>query len=70
MIENINNVALVYELQKAILADLKCKLPELSTIIYFTDGCAGQYKNREKFYNHCQHKSDIGLSASWVLFWH
>ena len=61
MIENINNVALVYELQKAILADLKCKLPLV---------CAGQYKNREKFYDHCQHKSDIGLSASWVLFWH
>ena len=43
-----HDVALVYEVQKAILADLKCKLPGLSTIIYFIDGCAGQYKNQEK----------------------
>ena len=43
-----HDVVLVYEVQNAILADLKCKLPGLSTIIYFTDGCAGQYKNRTK----------------------
>ena len=34
--------------KKAILANLKCKVPGLSTIIYFTDECAGQYKNWEK----------------------
>ena len=44
-----HDAALVYEVQKAILADLKCKLPVLPTVIYFTDGCAGQYKNRIKF---------------------
>ena len=44
-----HDVALVYEVQKSILADLKCKLPGLSTIICFTDGCAGQYKNWKKF---------------------
>ena len=62
------NVALVYEVQKAILADLKCKLPGLSAIIYFTDECAGQYKNRKNVYNLCQHKSDFGLNARWVFF--
>ena len=40
-----HDVALVYEVQKAILTNLKCKVPGLSTIIYFTDECAGQYKN-------------------------
>ena len=40
--------SLVYEVQKSILADLKCKLPGLSTIICFTGGCAGQYENRKK----------------------
>ena len=59
---------MVYEVQKAILADLKCKLPRLSTIIYFTDGCAGQYKNWKKNYNLYQHKSDFGLNARWVFF--
>ena len=58
-----HDVALVYEVQKAILADLKCKLPGLSTVIYFIDGCAGQYKNWKKFYNLCQHKSDFWLNG-------
>ena len=43
------DVPLVYKVQKVILANLKCKLHGLSTIIYFTDGCAGQYKNWKKF---------------------
>ena len=37
-----HDVALAYKVQKAILTDLKCKLPGQSTIIYFIDGCAGQ----------------------------
>ena len=60
--------ALVYKVQNTILADLKCTLPGLSTIIYFTDGCAGQYKNWKKIYNLCQHKSDFGLNARLVFF--
>ena len=66
----IENMMLLWFMRckKAILADLKCKLPGLSTIIYFTDGCAGQYKNRKKFYNLCQHRSDFGLNARWVFF--
>ena len=63
-----HDVTLVYEVQNPILADLKCKLPRLSTIIYFTDGCAEKYKNRKKFYDLCQHKSDFGLNARWVFF--
>ena len=57
----------IYEVQKAILADLKCKLPGVSTIICFTDGCDGQYQKREKNYL-CQHKSDFGLNSRWVFF--
>ena len=33
-----HNVALVYEVQKAILADLKCKLPELSKLFILMMG--------------------------------
>ena len=43
-----SDAALFYKVQKANLADFKCKLSRLSAIIYFTDGCAGQDKNREK----------------------
>ena len=39
------DVALVCEVRKAIVADLKCKPPRLSAIIYFTHGFAGQCKN-------------------------
>ena len=60
--------ALVYEVQKSILADLKYKLPGLSTIICFTGGCTGQYKNQRNFHNLCQQNSDFGLNARWVFF--
>ena len=59
---------MVYEVQKEILADLTCKLPGLSSNIYFTDGCAEQYNNWKKNYNICQHKRDFGLNARWVFF--
>ena len=59
---------MVYEEQKEILTNLKGELPGPSTIIYFSDGCAGQYKNWKKFYNLCQRKRDFGLNASWVCF--
>ena len=61
-----HNVALVYQIQKSILADLKCKVPGLSTIICFTDGCDGWYKNQKNFHI-CQHKSDFGLNVRQVF---
>ena len=61
-----HNVALVYQIQKSILADLKCKVPGLSTIICFTDGCAGRYKNQKNFHI-CQQKSDFGLNVRQVF---
>ena len=57
-----HDAALVYEVQKAILADLKCKLPGPSTSTYFTDGCAVQYKDWKYFYL-CKHKSDFRLNV-------
>ena len=63
-----HNVALVSEVQKVILADLKCKIPRPSNIIYSADGCAEQYKNWKSFYDFCQHKSDFGLNVRWLFF--
>ena len=63
-----HDVALVYEVEKPILADWKCKLLGLSTVIFFTDGCAGQYKNRKNVYNLCEDNSNFGLNARWVFF--
>ena len=63
-----HDVAMVYEVQKSILADIKIKLPALTNVIYFSDGCAGQYKNRKNFYNLCHHKTDFDLDARWLFF--
>ena len=40
-------------------------MPNITRIEYFSDGCAGQYKNFKKFLNLCHHKNDFGLDANW-----
>jgi len=60
-----HEVAMVYEVQKCVMNNLKSQLPNLKKVEYFSDGCAGQYKNRKNFYNLCQHKSD---EAKWIYF--
>ena len=40
---------------------IKKALPNVTLLEYFSDGCAGQYKN---FLNLCYHTSDCGLRAS------
>lgn len=37
-------------------------------IIYFSDGCGGQYKNRKNFLNLTLHESDFGIPAEWNFF--
>ena len=37
-------------------------------MIYFSDGCAGQYKNCKNFINLCHHYEDFGLAAELHLF--
>ena len=35
---------------------------------YFSDGCAGQYKNCKNFLNLCLHNSDFGVKCEWNFF--
>ena len=37
-------------------------------VFYFSDGCAGQYKNCKNFMNLCHHSVDFGLEAEWLFF--
>ena len=37
-------------------------------IIYMSDGCAAQYKNRKNFLNLCHHFQDLGVEAEWHFF--
>ena len=46
----------------------KKALPNVTLLEYFSDGCAGQYKNFKTFLNLCYHSSDFGLCAIWSFF--
>jgi len=37
-------------------------------VYYFSDGCAGQYKNLKNFSNLCHHEEDFQLQAEWHFF--
>ena len=41
----------VFEFLKVVLKYLKTELPAVTKIHYFTDGCAGQYTNKNNFIN-------------------
>ena len=40
----------------------------LSKVHYFSDGCAGQYKNCKNFLNLCLHSSDFRVKCEWNFF--
>ena len=59
------NTTLVYCIK---LVDfIKRNIAEVKKIIYFSDGCTGQYKYYKNFVNLCCHKSDFELDAEWVF---
>ena len=59
---------MVYYIQHIFTDHLKLILPHIQKIEYFSDGCAGQCKNRKNLYNLCQHKFDFGITAVWNFF--
>ena len=60
----------VYNFQKVVLEYLKLKLPMLKKMIYFNDGCGGQYKNYKNFMNLMKHRDEFALNAEWNSFCH
>ena len=58
----------VYAFQKILLESLKAQHPNITKVHYFSDGCAGQYKNCHNFINLCFHQEDFGLLAEWNFF--
>ena len=63
-----HNTISVYAFQKKLLFLLKNKFPELEKIIYLSDGCAEQYKNKSNFKNLCCHEKDFNIKAEWHFF--
>ena len=68
---NIHDTVAVHLFQKHLINFLKEKISTVGSIhkiIYFSDGCAGQYKNCKNFLNLCHHREDFGIEAEWNFF--
>ncbi|KAJ8884164.1 hypothetical protein PR048_016021 [Dryococelus australis] len=62
-----HNVAFVYLTHKEIIMFIFEKFPFVQKVCYFSDGCAGQYKNCKNFKSLCCHANDFSLEASWTF---
>lgn len=58
----------VHAFLDVLLGHLKDNYPALRKIHYFSDGCAGQYKNKYNFLNLCYHKTDYSFDCEWNFF--
>ena len=66
--DNTHDVHFLYEVISIIIEDLKENLPHLSSLHFFTDGCAGQYENGKTLYNLCRIKYEYCMDAKWNSF--
>ena len=62
------NSSSVYAFLDETIKFIQSKYPEISNVMYFTNGSAAQYKNRFNFANLCCHYRDKRLKASWHFF--
>ncbi len=63
-----HDTCVVYKVQEEVVKYLKRELPDVKDILYFSDGCAGQYKNFKNIINLCHHYIDFGITARWAFF--
>ena len=63
------DVHTVYTFQKTIILNVvKTDLLQIEKVIYFSDGCSGQYKNHINFTNLLHNYCDYALYAEWHFF--
>jgi len=65
---NTHDTVAVHLFQRVLIAFLTSKIARPTKIVYFSDGCAAQYKNRKNFANLCNHEQDFGMPAEWHFF--
>ena len=63
-----HSTAMVHAFLKTLVPLLKQTHPQLEELIYWSDGCAAQYKNRYNFINLLYHMADFGIRAQWHFF--
>ena len=66
--DNSHDTCFVYEVQNTMINYLHELLPQVKKLLYFSDGCGGQYKDYKNFMNLCLHKQDFGLDTEWIFF--
>ena len=63
-----NSICFIYEVQTLLAEHVCTNYLHINKFLYFSDGCAGRYKNYNIFINLCHHKQDFGLDAEWTFF--
>lgn len=58
----------VYVFLKYIILELKQEFPSINSISIFSDGCAGQFKNRFTLSNLLNFYTDFGINVDWSFF--
>ena len=66
--DNQHDTCFVHRVQKLLIDYMKINYPHITMLFYFSDGCAGQYKNRKNLINLCHHHDNFGLDAEWIFF--
>ena len=65
----LHDVDMVYHVMKLTVGHIKNNIsPDIETLHYFTDGCAGQYKNCKNFLNICHNEQDFAVKCTWSFF--
>ena len=59
---------MVYTFIEKAMTYVKFRCPQVMKVRYFSDGCAGQYKNRYNFTNLYYHEKDFGLACEGHFF--
>ena len=63
-----HDVKFVYKVMQVIISDIQERLNNLKFIYFFTDGCAGQFKNQKTMFNLCQLEKEFQLKVEWNFF--
>ena len=53
---------------RVVMPHIKENLPQIKSVTYLNDDCAGQYKNYKAFLNLCHHKSYFDIDETWAFF--
>ena len=62
------DTSFVNNFQREICQYLRENYPQVQSVEYFSDGCAGQYKNYKNLLNLSYHFENFGIQASWSFF--